>query len=592
MKRNAQRDDAVHQKHHLKVIFGMLRPFRRQLIAILALTACLSIVSMGPPLITRAVINRVITDGDHSVFLLLAALLFLVPVLDGIGGFIQQLGIGAIGQKFVMNLRCAIYEHLLHRAMRFFSSHGTGMLVNRLMGDTGVVQQMLQVQTVQALSDLICSIFAIAVAFYLNWRLAIPLLLLVFLFVLNYRMNIRRIQRTTRGYRNAEDRLAGGIQNRLSADVTVKTFGAEGREHQTFMSQSAEALNLVEESQLSSRTFSMNTALLQELGRTLIYFTGCAMVLRETATYGDVVAFTAYAMQLLGPAVRFSYLSQQFQSVHISLGRLFELMEGDDEIRPRSNPVALKRTRGQIDFNNVKFHYEPRKPVLRGVDFHVVPGETVALVGPTGCGKSTILSLLMRFYDVVSGSITMDGVDLRDLDVRQLRRQYGIVLQESLLFSVSIADNIAYSTPGASRAEIERAARIAEAHEVIMALPNGYDSIIGDRNVQLSVVEAQRISIARAVLADPPVLIMDEATSALDSESEAAIQRAMDRFLQGRTSFIVAHRLSTIRNADRIILMRDGCIHEMGNHDALMQREGGLYRELYNKHVGHGVLEE
>jgi ABC-type multidrug transport system fused ATPase/permease subunit len=375
------------------------------------------------------------------------------------------------------------------------------------------------------------------------------------------------------------------------ANLTVRTFGAEAREQDIFRLHSGQALDLVRSSQDATNRFTMNTMLLRDIGRTIIYFLGCALVLRDEASYGDVIAFTTYSMQLLAPAVRFSSIAQQMQDVKISVDRIFELFDEQPEIRADTGAV-VPRARGDVEFDHVDFWYEPEAPVLRDISFRVAPGETIALVGPTGCGKSTILSLLLRFFDVKGGAIRLDGKDVRATDVHSLRRQFGIVLQESLLFNVSIADNIRYSKATAGMEEIVHAARIAEIHDVIEALPQGYASLVGGRDVQLSVGQKQRLSIARAVLADPAVLIMDEATSALDSESERAVQAAMDRFLVGRTSFIVAHRLSTVRNADRIILLDKGVIQEMGSHDELMRIPGGRYHGLYDKHSGKGIIRD
>jgi ATP-binding cassette subfamily B protein len=243
-----------------------------------------------------------------------------------------------------------------------------------------------------------------------------------------------------------------------------------------------------------------------------------------------------------------------------------------------------------VDFDRVSFAYEPGRPVLRDFDLHVRPGETVALVGPTGCGKSTVLALLMRLYDAQDGRVRLDGIDVRDFTLPALRRQFGIVLQESMLFSVSLADNIRYGRPSASRAEVEAAARVAEIHDEIASLPGGYDALVGSREVQLSVGQKQRLAIARAVLADPAILVMDEATSALDSQSERAIQLAMERFLRNRTAFVVAHRLSTVRKADRILLLDAGRIFESGCHDDLMALPDGRYRRLYETYSGKGTL--
>jgi ABC-type multidrug transport system fused ATPase/permease subunit len=304
-----------------------------------------------------------------------------------------------------------------------------------------------------------------------------------------------------------------------------------------------------------------------------------------------VVAYTSYAMQLLGPALRLATLARQVQDANVAAERLCEVFDEQPEIRNAAGAVAVTRLRGQVDFDRVSFHYEPGQPVIRDFDLHVRPGQTVAIIGPTGCGKTTILSLLLRFFDATGGRLRLDGADIRTLDLVSLRRQFGIVLQEPLLFTASITDNIRYARTNATPAEIEHAARVAEIHDFIVTLPKGYETVVGVEGVQLSVGQKQRISIARAVAAEPAILIMDEATSSLDSESERAIQTAMNRVLRNCTAFIVAHRLSTIRNADIIVLMQAGQIIERGRHEELL-RAGQVYAALYRKHMGKRTLAE
>ncbi|MDD5482514.1 MAG: ABC transporter ATP-binding protein [Kiritimatiellae bacterium] len=572
-------------------IFSFLAPYRWRMTSLMALTIVLSILNMCTPLVSRAFIDRVVSLGQRELFAPLSLIQVFLVVIIPLAGFLQNIQMTYIGQKFVFDLRDFLYTHILGLSLRFFGKNSTGKLVNRVMGDSGTVARVLSAQTFTIISDVVCCAFAVTATFALNWRLAMLITLIVAIFVLNYVFNARKIRSLSEDFWWSHDRLAGGVQNRLVANVAVKSFGAEIREHGIFQDQVGLSMNLRETLGLASQKFTLNTALIQNLGRALLFFLGCHLVLAGEMTYGDVTAFVAYAMQLLWPAVRFSELALQLQDVRVALGRIFEISREKPEVvnTPRGiRPAAL---RGQIDFQKVNFEYEKNHPIIRDFDLHVAPGETAALVGPTGCGKSTLLLLLMRFYDVTGGRLLIDGRDVRDFDLYALRRAFGIVLQDPMLFNISIADNIRYVRPNARESEIEAAARAAEIHDFIMTLPDKYRTVIGQEGLQLSTGQKQRLTIARALLGKPAVMIMDEATSALDSESERAIQVAMERVLRNRTSFVVAHRLSTIRNASRIVLIKGGGILEMGTHDELMNI-GGRYRALYNQHVGKEFIED
>lgn len=573
-------------------ILVFMFPYKGLLLWVLGLTAFLAFLAMLPPLVTKVLVDDVFTRNQTNKFFVFGCLAVALPIAQSLFGYIQSMSIAYLGQRFVFDIRCALYEHFLKLSLRFYSKNSVGKLVYRLMGDSGTIQSMLTGQSVGVISDLIVSTFAIIATFAINWRLAILLVIIVAVFVLNYNVTIKNIIRASKQTRSSYDRLSGGVQNRLVANMAVKTFGAEGRENKVFQEQSNDTLHYGKLQGIASNTFSMNVNLIQALGRSLIFFLGCGMVLNGSLSYGDVTAFTAYAMQLLGPAVRFSQLITQLQQVSIATERLFEIFDEVPEVANNPNPVPCPRITGKVDLEDIHFWYEEGKPVISGVTINVKPGDTVALIGPSGCGKSTILNLILRFYDVTGGSLKVDGVDIRDYEIHEFRRQFGIVLQESLLFSTSIRENIRFARPTATEEEIVSAAKAAEIHDFIMGLEKGYDTLVGDYGVELSVGQKQRINIARAICADPAILIMDEATSSLDSDSEQAIQRAMDKVLVGRTSFVVAHRLSTIKNSNQIILLDKGVIQEHGTHDELMQIPDGRYHELYTKHMGKGVIEE
>lgn len=583
---------APKKQSNFLIVLGFLAPYRWILVRLLLLTVLLSILNMCTPLISRAFIDQVVSLNRQDLIAPLSfwriALIVLVPVF----AFIQTQGIAYVGQRFVFDIRNALYRHMLNMSLRFYGKHSTGMLVNRLMGDTGMVANMLSAQTIGIVSDLVCAAFAITATFALNWRLALVIVAMVVAFVLNYRLNIGKIVALSRSYRQSFDRLSGGVQNRLVASLAVKSFGTETREQGIFQEQSEVSMDLLQQAGYSGNTFWQNTSLLQNTGQAVLFFAGCALILRGDMTYGDVTAFTVYAMRLLWPAVRMSELARQIQDARIAVERILEIYNEQPEVVNRPDALVVGRLRGQVDCDHVDFAYESARPVIRDFDLHIQPGETIALVGPTGCGKSTVLLLLMRFYDVRGGSLRLDGRDVRQYDLKSLRAQFGIVLQDPLLFNVSIADNIRYARPNATPAEIEAAAKVAEIHDFIMTLPDQYRTVLGTEGLQFSVGQKQRLTIARAVLADPVIMIMDEATSSLDSESEQAIQLAMQRVLRNRTSFIVAHRLSTIRNANRIVLMRNGRIMEIGSHAELMALPEGRYRALYNQHVNKGVIED
>lgn len=570
-------------------LFG---PYKTAIALVIFFTLLMSAISALTPMLSSALVDYVFTNRQLDIFLALGLCYFLAPVILQVLAVFQSSTNVLVTVLFISELRSMIYRHLLGLSLRFFNVNSAGKVVNRVMEDTATLTGIFNTSFTTTLSDTVIAVVAIVATFAINWRLALILCVAVAIFVVNYRLSIKRIIRFTKLMRREDDVLTGGVQNRMSASIAVKTFGTEERENAVFHEHNLSSLGFNWTRDLANNHFWMNVTIISALSQAILYFCGCAMVLKGQMTYGQVMAFNLYSMQLIWPAVRFSQLAGRLQEGKVALTRLFEYLAVEPEITECDHPVSCRKLQGKVDFEDVHFHYEESVPIIQGLTLHVKPGESVAFIGTTGCGKSTMLNLLTRFYDVTGGSIKLDGTDIRDYNLKDLHRQFGIVLQESYIFSLSVKENIRYGRPHATDEEVVAAAQAAEIHDFVMTLPKGYDTPIGADGMALSVGQKQRINIARAICADPAIMIMDEATSSLDSDSEAAIQRGMERLLRSRTSFVVAHRLSTIRNSSQIVLIDKGKILEHGTHDQLMALENGRYRDLYTKHMGKGVLDD
>ncbi len=560
-----------------------MRPYVRGLILALMLTVALTVLGMTPPLIAMYIIDSVIIAGNWGALEVLLLISILIPVLLTGLRVATTYKISYISYKLIMDIRLKIYEHILALSMKFHEEMGTGKVMSRIMGDVVTVRSMVTQRMLEMMTDAVVFLTAIGLCFGLNWKLALMLVAMMPLYLLNHKLFIGGLRSAWQRWRAKMDEMSTGLQERLTGVRLVKAYGRERRENRAFMEDTRESFEYAMQGVMYRVHQETGNWALTGLRNTLVFCVGCYFVIQGEMTYGAVMAFQAYAMRMFQPVLNLIRMATEFERMMISLDRIFEILDWPVEIADRPGAREMPRLRGHVVFDHVWFEYTPGEPVLKNTCLEVQPGTLVALVGHTGCGKTTLTSLLMRFYDVARGTITIDGNDIRDVKLRSLRKQIGQVLQDSVLFDMSIKDNLRYGHLDATEAEMIAAARMTEIHEFIMRTPQGYDTMLGEDGIKLSVGEKQRLAIARAVLTDPAILVLDEATSALDSLSEALIQKAMANVLKGRTSFVIAHRLSTIVNADLIVVMDQGKIIEMGRHEELVRKPDGMYRQLYEQ---------
>jgi subfamily B ATP-binding cassette protein MsbA len=547
-----------------------------------------------PPLLLMEVVDSVISNGEWDLLTTIVVCFIGIAICSAFARFASQMVLSYLGQKVVFGLRNRIYDAVMQQSLRFYDEYGAGQLMTRVMEDTKTIQQMVKQNCIVMLNHGVSIIFAVGAILYLKWELGVLMLLLAPLYVLNHRHFVPRIKAKRRQMLREREKMAGEIEERVAGTKLVKAFSQEERESKRLEERMDEVLELSVEGSMWEAGFMGASTSITTISNTLVYCSGCYMVLTGYGglTYGAVMAIMQYVNRLLRAALQFTQVAGQAQQTFVSMDRVFEIIETIPEIESKKGAPRLPKLEGRVEFKEVNFGYEEGRPVLKDFSLKVPAGKTVALVGHTGSGKTTITSLLQRFYDPQEGSILVDGFDLRDVELKSLRFQEGQVLQQPYLFCGTISENLSYGNPDCSAEEILQAAKVADIHEWIESLPDGYDTEIGGESpVTPSLGQKQQLSIARAVLVNPAILILDEATSSLDAASEAHIQKAMDNVLVGRTSFIVAHRLSTIRRADIIVVLDDGRKVEQGTHDELMNCVEGAYRNFYISQA-RAMLEE
>ena len=571
---------------NFRKLLEFVRPYAVRLAGALGLTVMLAVLGMLPPLIVMYIVDEVIVRGRWGMLEIMVALLVAVPVLTAGLRVANALTLAYAAHRLILNVRLSMYRHVFRLAMRFHDEMGTGKVMSRMMGDVATVRQMVTMQVLRTVTDLISIVAALVICYGLNWKLALLMTILMPLYIVNYRIFVGPIRTSRRRWRQKMDDVSVGLQERLSGVRLVKAYGREKREDRAFAEETRAGMDFAMQTETHRASARSGFWVVSGIRNTLIFCLGCYFVIQGEMTYGGVMAFLAYAMRVFEPVLNLMNVGIQFEDMMVSVDRIYEILDHPVEIRDAPDAVDLPGVTGHVVFENVGFEYKAGEPVLENVCLDVQPGQMVALVGHTGCGKTTLTSLLMRYYDVTEGAIRVDGHDVREVKVRSLRRQIGQVLQDAVLFDATLRENLCYGRPDAPERDVIDAARVGEIHEFAMRTRDGYDTRVGDDGIKLSVGEKQRLSIARAVLTHPGILILDEATSSLDSLSEALIQKAMASVLKGRTSFVIAHRLSTVLAADLIVVMDQGRIVERGTHDVLMRIPQGIYRGLVDQQFG------
>lgn len=623
--------NSEHHSPRMQLIWRFLkfvRPYRFYLAAILGVGVLQFVLPLASPWLTKILIDDVLAPSDSSWTLKSVLLIFGGIYLMHLGAsFFRNMLASLMSSRMVASIRRQLYEHIQKMPQTFFDNQQVGVLLSRITHDVNGAQNLVGNNVLNAIFDLFMVGFAAFLLFSLNWQLALMSLWILPVYYLIFtNLNIR-IRFTSRAVNRQMELISGLLVERISGMKIVQAFNGERAELERFDKQTQSHIRHSLAAQLLANSLGRISELIGNSGTLITWAVGGAFVLNGDMTIGSLIAFQAYLGQLYGPIQRFADINVTIQNSLTHIERIFELMDIEPGIKSADDPLPLKDCSGDIRFKNVSFTYASEVPLpkddknwqdpdivvrqkpeksfywippktrtsppptrvekrigLRQISFHAKPGQVVALVGPSGAGKSTLINFIARFYDAKHGGVYVDDINIKEYDIQDVRKQIAMVLQDNILFSGSVFENIVYGRPDATIEEVVAAAKAANCHEFIVSWDNGYHTLLGDRGMRLSGGQKQRLAIARALLKDPKILILDEATSALDAESEALVTDALDRLMKNRTTFIIAHRLATVVRADLILVMEDGQIKEWGSHEVLLARNG-LYHDLYERQL-------